>query len=56
MKKKTFYVVINLDNFEIDLFRFKNEVADKVRCHVNSLIGFKGRKAINNYLVVILLA
>jgi len=50
--KKEHYVIINLETFGIDVYRFKGDVADAVKCHRNSLKSITRRMVINNYLIV----
>jgi hypothetical protein len=53
MPKKSKIIVINLLNGEIDLFKNKQDAAEKVGIHRNSMIPIKDRATFGNYLVII---
>jgi len=53
MPKKSKIIVINLLSGEIDLFKNKQDAAEKVGIHRNSLVNVTGRKTFGDYLVII---
>jgi len=51
-KDTTIYACINIKDFSIDVFTTKNQVADKIGCHRNTLITMNERMTYGNYVVI----
>jgi len=52
MKNNTLYACISVKDFSIDIFTTKNQVADRVGCHRNSLIELTERTTYGNYIII----
>ena len=52
MKETPFYIVIDIKDFTVTLFATKSQVADKIKCHKNTLINMKDRITHADYIVI----
>jgi len=52
MKNNKIYACLSIKDFSLTLFTTKNQVADMVKCHRNSLIDMKDRITFGDYIII----